>query len=117
YDFAGNFRAVDAVGARPVLVDIDSSTWCLDAQQVASAASDRVRAVIVSHLHGGLADMPAICEVAKAHGWSVVEDACQATAAQVHGRISGTWGDVGVLSFGGSKLLTAGRGGAVLTQH
>jgi dTDP-4-amino-4,6-dideoxygalactose transaminase len=46
----------------------------------------------------------------------VVEDACQSTGATVHGRPAGTWGDVGVLSFGGSKLLTAGRGGAVLTR-
>src|SRR3712207_7277976 len=57
-----SFRAVDAVGARPVLVDIDSATWCLDARQLAAAASDQVRAVVVSHLHGGLADMPARSE-------------------------------------------------------
>jgi dTDP-4-amino-4,6-dideoxygalactose transaminase len=46
-----------------------------------------------------------------------VEDACQAHGAAVQGRIAGTWGDVGVLSFGGSKLLTAGRGGAILTHR
>jgi perosamine synthetase len=117
YDFAGNFRAIDAIGARPVLVDIDPDTWCLDDRQLNAAASDRVRAVIVSHLHGGLADMPAICEIAKSYGWAIVEDACQATAATVDGRPAGTWGDVGVLSFGGSKLLTAGRGGALLTRQ
>jgi len=48
---------------------------------------------------------------------TVVEDACQASGATIDGRPAGTWGDVGVLSFGGSKLLTAGRGGALFTRH
>jgi perosamine synthetase len=116
YDFGGNFRAIDAVGGRPVLVDIDAESWCLDPRQLEGVSGERVRAVIVSHLHGGIADMPAICRIAGQRGWFVVEDACQATGATVHGRLAGTWGDVGVLSFGGSKLLTAGRGGAVLTR-
>jgi len=115
YDFPGNFRAIEATGATPVLVDIDPRTWSLDASQLAQALSASTRAVIVSHLHGGLADMPAITKLAKQHSFSVIEDACQSPGARVHGRIAGTWGNVGVLSFGGSKLLTAGRGGAVLT--
>src|SRR5207248_10385195 len=45
------------------------------------------------------------------------EDAAQAPGSRVQGRMAGTWGDVGTLSFGGSKLLTAGRGGAILTRH
>jgi dTDP-4-amino-4,6-dideoxygalactose transaminase len=61
--------------------------------------------------------MPAIVAFAKSHGLAVVEDACQAPGAIVEGRVAGTWGDAGVLSFGGSKLLTAGRGGAILTRH
>ena len=110
YDFPGNFRSVEAVGARPVLVDIDPRTWCLDSGRIAAAVSPATRAVIVSHLHGGLADMAQICEIASAHHLSVIEDACQAAGAQVQGRPAGAWGDAAVLSFGGSKLLTAGRG-------
>jgi dTDP-4-amino-4,6-dideoxygalactose transaminase len=117
YDFAGNFRAIEAIGARPVLVDIDPSTWCLDATHLAEAIGPQTRAIIVSHLHGGLADMPTIKALASAHGVGVVEDACQAPGAMLDGRMAGTWGDVGVLSFGGSKLLTAGRGGALFTHH
>ena len=115
YDFPGNFRAVEAVGAFPVLVDIDPQTWCLDPARLAQAMSSKTRAIIVSHLHGGLADMKQITDIAHGHRLSVVEDACQAQGAQVQGRPAGAWGDVGVLSFGGSKLLTAGRGGAILT--
>jgi dTDP-4-amino-4,6-dideoxygalactose transaminase len=59
--------------------------------------------------------MRRVMELAAAHKLSIIEDAAQCPGALVQGRRVGTWGDVGVLSFGGSKLLTAGRGGAVLT--
>jgi dTDP-4-amino-4,6-dideoxygalactose transaminase len=117
YDFPGNFRAIEAIGARPVLVDIDPRTWCLDAALLQKALSPLTKAIIVSHLHGGIAAMRDIMEVAREHGLAVVEDACQAPGATVNGRPAGSWGDVAVLSFGGSKVLTAGRGGAVLTRH
>jgi perosamine synthetase len=117
YDFSGNFRAIEAVGAVPVLIDIDPQTWCLAWDQVQAAIGPRVRAVIASHLHGGLVPMRQLCEIAREASIAIIEDACQAPGAMVQGRRAGTWGDVGVLSFGGSKLLTAGRGGAVLTPH
>jgi dTDP-4-amino-4,6-dideoxygalactose transaminase len=117
YDFPGNFRAVEAVGAFPVLVDIDPRSWCLDPAQLSAALGPKTRAVIVSHLHGGLADMESVMETAREANLGVVEDACQAPGAVVQGRSAGSWGDIGVLSFGGSKLLTAGRGGALLTNN
>jgi dTDP-4-amino-4,6-dideoxygalactose transaminase len=117
YDFGGNFRAIEAVGAVPVLVDIVPDTWCLAADAVSQAISPDTRAVIVSHLHGGIADMKSLRELAVQHEMVLIEDACQAPGALVQGRMAGTWGDVGVLSFGGSKLLTAGRGGAIITNH
>lgn len=120
YDFAGNFRAIEAVGATPVLVDTDPENWSLHvdalAEQAQQAQELRVRAVVVSHLHGGLADMESLCTLAAQRGWQIVEDACQAVGANLSGKPAGAWGDVGVLSFGGSKLLTAGRGGALLTS-
>ena len=116
YDFPGNFRAIEAVGATAVLVDIDPNTWCLDARGIEAAAAEQTRAVIVSHLHGGMAAMREIMAIAGARGLKGVEDACQAPGASVDGRVAGCWGDVGVLSFGGSKLLTAGRGGAIVTR-
>lgn len=116
YDFPGNFRAIEAVGARPALVDIDPATWCFDVERLEAAIASETRAVIVSHLHGGLVPMRRLMEIAAGRGIAVVEDACQAPGAMIDGRRAGTWGDAGVLSFGGSKLLTAGRGGAVLTR-
>jgi len=117
YDFKGNFQDVLVLGARPVLVDLDRDNCNIDASQVEAAIGPATRAIIVSHLHGGMVDMPAIMQIAQRTGVAVLEDACQVPGATVCGRIAGTWGDVGVLSFGGSKLLSAGRGGAFLTNN
>ena len=117
YDYGGNFLSVHAVGARPVLVDVDAENWNLAPEQLTAALGPATRAAIASHLHGGLVPMREVMEWAGRHGVGVIEDAAQAPGARVQGRRAGTWGDVGVLSFGGSKLLTAGRGGALLTHH
>jgi dTDP-4-amino-4,6-dideoxygalactose transaminase len=117
YDYSGNFLSVHAIGATPVLVDVDPDNWNLSPDALAPALTPATRAVIASHLHGGLVPMREVTEIASARGVPVVEDAAQAPGAIVQGRAAGTWGDVGVLSFGGSKLLTAGRGGALLTRR
>jgi dTDP-4-amino-4,6-dideoxygalactose transaminase len=116
YDYPGNFLAVHAVGATPVLADVDPDNFNLAPEALAGALGPATRAVIASHLHGGLVPMRGVKALAAARGVPVVEDACQAPGATVQGRRAGAWGDVGVLSFGGSKLLTAGRGGAILTS-
>lgn len=117
YDYFGNFLSIHAVGAMPVLADIDSDNWNLAPQNLLSALTPRTRAAIVSHLHGGVVPVREIMDIASAHRIAVIEDAAQLPGAQIQGRPAGTWGDVGILSFGGSKLLTAGRGGALLTRH
>jgi perosamine synthetase len=116
YDFIGNFNDVVAVGARPVLIDLDSQNWNLNPDLIADAISPSTRAILVSHLHGGVVPMERVIAVASEHGLSVIEDACQMPGALIEGRRAGSWGDVGVISFGGSKLLSAGRGGALLTS-
>jgi dTDP-4-amino-4,6-dideoxygalactose transaminase len=117
YDYGANFLTVHAVGATPVLIDIDRHNWNLAPARLAAAVSPATRAVIVSHLHGGMVPMRQFMALAAEHKLAVIEDAAQAPGALVQGRKAGTWGDAGVLSFGGSKLLTAGRGGALLTQR
>jgi perosamine synthetase len=117
YDYFGNFLSVHAVGALPVLVDVDPDNWNLAPAHMPPAIGPKTRAVIVSHLHGGIVPMRAVMEIATAHQVPVIEDAAQSPGAWVQGRMAGAWGDVGILSFGGSKLLTAGRGGALMTPH
>ncbi|MFN0056173.1 MAG: DegT/DnrJ/EryC1/StrS family aminotransferase [Planctomycetales bacterium] len=117
YDFQGNFSNVVLLGAVPVLVDVLPENWNLDPEQLDAAIGPRTKAIIASHLHGGVIDMPEVMRIARARGVAVIEDACQLPGARVHGRMAGTWGDVGILSFGGSKLLSAGRGGAAFTSR
>ncbi len=117
YDFEANFKNVLALGATPVLVDVRPDDAQLDVTRVEAAASETTKAILMSHLHGGIVDLPQLRAIADRGGWAIVEDACQMPGAIVHGRRAGTWGDAGVLSFGGSKLVTAGRGGAVLTDR
>jgi dTDP-4-amino-4,6-dideoxygalactose transaminase len=115
YDYEGNFLSVHAVAARPVLVDVAPSNWNLEPGNLQAALGPKTRVLIVSHLHGGIVPMREVMEFAAEHDLRVIEDAAQAPGAMIQGRRAGTWGDVGILSFGGSKLLTAGRGGALLT--
>ncbi len=122
YDFPGNFRAIESIGARPVLIDVVKDGWVIDANGVEEALSDQTSAIIVSHLHGQIADIHSIRQIIDRHNAktekkiSIVEDACQVPGATLRGTPLGSLGDVAALSFGGSKLLSAGRGGAVLTN-
>jgi len=116
YDYKANFANVLTVGAQPVLVDTLPNRPVLDPDQLKSALSTNTKAIICSHLHGCLASVDTIAEFASEHNLTLIEDACQVPGASLNGRRVGTIGDVGVFSFGGSKLLTAGRGGAVLTS-
>lgn len=116
YDFQSNFRNVHAAGAQPILVDCERERPVMDIEQIASAVTNATRAIIVSHLHGCLVDVAGVRAVVGDRPIAIIEDACQVPGAMINGRRAGSLGDVGVLSFGGSKLLTAGRGGAVLTS-
>lgn len=117
YDFKGNFQDVLALDAVPVLLDVNPWTRQLNLDELAVAVSPKTKAIIASHLHGGLVPMPKLMAFARERGILVLEDACQMPGAIVNGRRAGMWGDVGVWSFGGSKLLSAGRGGAIFTSH
>jgi dTDP-4-amino-4,6-dideoxygalactose transaminase len=117
YEFEPSFLCVHATGAHPVLVDVSPANATILPEQIDAAISPATKAIIATHLHGGLAPMSRIVEVARQRGVRVIEDAAQASGATVEGKPAGSWGDVGVMSFGGSKLLTAGRGGALVTRH
>lgn len=107
---------VSYVGARPVFCDIDESTWCLDAKAFERSISARTRAVIPVDLYGGVPNYDAILEIAKTHGIHVIEDAAEAVGSRYSGRNAGTFGAASVFSFHGSKTLTTGEGGMIVTD-
>jgi dTDP-4-amino-4,6-dideoxygalactose transaminase len=116
YDFPGNFRAIEAIGAKPVLVDVVENGWVIDPSQLSRAVGSDTAAVLVSHLHGQLLDMDAVRQ-ALPESIPIVEDCCQVPGASIGDRPCGSFGDVSAFSFGGSKLLSAGRGGAILSNQ
>lgn len=117
YTFFATAEAVMLTGARPVLVDIDPVTYCLDVSQVAERVTARTKAVIPVHLYGHPTDMKPLLELAAASGLKVVEDNAQAFGALYDGRRTGSLGDAGCLSFFPSKNLGAyGDGGMVVTN-
>lgn len=115
YTWISDAAAAVALGAVPVLVEVDESLT-MDPEDMARRITPRTRAVVPVHMLNLVSDLDRIIEVARAHGIAVVEDACQSAGVRYHGRWTGTLGDAGALSFNQHKNLKAGEGGAVLTD-
>jgi len=115
YTFVGTATPVLRLGATPVFVDVDA-TWNMDPDLLEQATTERTKAIIPVHFGGLIADMDRINAFASSHGLKVIEDACHAWGSQRDGQGAGTLGDCGVFSFQASKNITAGEGGAIVTQ-
>lgn len=120
YDYPGNFWAVERVGARPLLLDVDEGSWRVSIDQLSRAwdanPAPSLKAMVISHLHGQLQQIPALRRWSEEHGIVLIEDACQALGASLDGQAVGSLGNASIVSFGGGKLLSSGRGGALLTS-
>jgi perosamine synthetase len=115
-DYPGNIRAVRLLNASPVVVDCLQDRWTIDIDQVNLAASPKTKAVIASHLYGDAADVGRLRTLCDERGWILIEDACQMPGGDIAGKPLGSFGHVAAFSFGGSKPVTAGSGGAVVTD-
>ncbi|EKD70326.1 MAG: DegT/DnrJ/EryC1/StrS aminotransferase:Aromatic amino acid beta-eliminating lyase/threonine aldolase, partial [uncultured bacterium] len=110
--------AIVAVGATPVLVDVEEEFYMLDPKKLLAAISERTRAIIPVHLYGQPCDMHPIMKFAKNHNLKVIEDCAQATGAEYHQQKVGTFGDAGCFSFYPTKNLGGiGDGGAIITNN
>ena len=103
-------------GAKPVLVDSDPKTWCIDASLIEAKVTPKTKAIIAVHMYGHPCDMDAIQVIADRHGLKVIEDAAEAHGAEYKGRRTGALGDAACFSFYGNKILTTGEGGMVVTN-
>lgn len=117
YTFIATASAVLHLGATPVFADIDPATYALDPESTTGMLSTRTRAIIPVHLAGAPADMDGVAGIAEGRGIAVIEDAAQATGAEWRGRRVGAIGGLGTFSFQSTKVLTAGEGGAVVTNN
>jgi perosamine synthetase len=105
------------VGATPVFADVDPATWCLSAKSLEQVMSPRTKAVIAVDLYGGVPDYDALLALTKKENVTLIEDAAEAVGAEYRGRRAGSLGDVGVFSFHGSKTLTTGEGGMLVSDR
>lgn len=107
---------VSYVGATPVFADIDPASWCLSVESVAACITPRTKAVIPVDLYGNVPDYDGLQALARRHGIAIVEDAAEAAGSRYRGRAAGTLGITGTFSFHGSKTLTTGEGGMLITD-
>jgi dTDP-4-amino-4,6-dideoxygalactose transaminase len=115
-DYPGNVRAVRLLGAVPVLVDTVAGGFTIDPETVLAAATPQTVAVVASHLYGEIAAVEVLREICDRRGWMLIEDVCQMPGGTFGGRSLGSFGHAATWSFGGSKPLTAGCGGAITTD-
>jgi len=115
--FVATTAAILYCGAKPVFVDVDPDTWTMDPNLLKAAITPRTKAILPVHLHGLMADMDPIIEVADRAGLIVIEDAAQAHGSEYRGRRAGSVGDIGCFSFYPGKNLGAyGEAGAAVTN-
>ena len=117
YTFFATAGTVMSVGAKPVFVDVDPQSYQINVSKIKDAITAKTKAIIPVHLYGHPAEMNPILEIAREHGLKVIEDNAQGFGAEYLGRKTGTFGDIGCLSFFPTKNLGAfGDAGGVVTN-
>jgi dTDP-4-amino-4,6-dideoxygalactose transaminase len=120
--FAATANAIRYVGATPVFIDSERESWNMDpvllreALREASARGALPKALIVVDLYGQCADYDPILAACQEYGVPVIEDAAEALGASYRGKPAGSFGDIGVLSFNGNKIMTTSGGGALVSN-
>lgn len=123
FTFAATANPVNYLGARVVLVDSEPTTWNMSPNLLEEAIEHRIRryrrlpkAIIPVHLYGMPARMDEIREIAGRYAIPIIEDAAESLGSTIDGASTGTYGEFGVLSFNGNKIITTSGGGALLTR-
>jgi dTDP-4-amino-4,6-dideoxygalactose transaminase len=116
FTFVASANTALFVGARPVFVDIESETYCLDPSRVEAAITPKTRAIVPVDLYGQAAQIPELREIAERHGLILIEDACQAHGAAIGAGKAGALGVSASFSFYPTKNMTTAEGGMVTTD-
>ncbi|MGL5562895.1 MAG: DegT/DnrJ/EryC1/StrS family aminotransferase, partial [Tannerellaceae bacterium] len=121
FTFAASANPITYLGATPVFVDSEADTWNMCPAALEEAIVDRLaktgklpKAIIPVHLYGMPSKMNEIEAIAEKYGVAVIEDAAEALGSKLNDRCCGTWGEFGVLSFNGNKIITTSGGGALV---
>lgn len=108
--------AIVRLGARPILVDIDSDSLCASPSSIEHAITPQTRAILMTHMYSSICDATAYIDLARRRGIALIEDASQAHGASWRGRPIGSFGEISIFSTQQSKLLTSGEGGLCVTD-
>lgn len=104
-------------GAVPVFVDIEMTTHNIDVTKIEAAISPKTKAIMLAHSLGNPFNIKAVMEICKNHNLWLIEDNCDALGSRYYGQMTGTFGDIGTLSFYPAHHITMGEGGAVFTNN
>ncbi len=104
-------------GAVPVFVDIDLASHNIDASKIEAAISPKTKAIMLAHSLGNPFNINVVMEICRKHGLWLIEDNCDALGSRYNGQLTGTFGDIGTLSFYPAHHITMGEGGAVFTNN
>jgi UDP-N-acetylbacillosamine transaminase len=118
FTFIGSINAILYQGAMPVFIDSDEESWNLSPkllEEYLLTCKTKPKALILTHLYGQCADIEQIALTCKEHGIYLIEDAAESLGAMYDGRHTGTFGDFGVYSFNGNKILTTSGGGMLVS--
>lgn len=116
FTFVASFESILAIGAIPILVDVDD-TLTLNPEAVVKAITPKTKVVMPVHMCGSMADLNALKAICKRYGLLLLEDACQAIGGSYKGRPLGSIGDLGCFSFDYVKTITCGEGGGIITNN
>jgi 3-amino-5-hydroxybenzoate synthase len=116
FTFMASASAVVATNAVPIFCDINPETLVMDVDKIEQLITKRTKAIVPVHLAGNPVEMDVLMEIAKNYNLNVVEDCAHAHGSIYKGRLTGNWGHAGTFSFQASKVLTAGEGGAIITN-
>ncbi len=120
FTFIGSVNAILYQGANPVFIDSDEETWNLSPKllnKYLCECEKKPKALIVTHLYGMCADIEKIADICRLHGVYLIEDAAESLGAIFKGKHTGTFGDFGIYSFNGNKILTTSGGGMLISHN
>lgn len=116
--FSATVNPVLYEGGVPIFIDTERDTWNMDPLALAKAFEmyPEVKHIVIANLYGTPGKMDEICAIAKSHGAVIVEDAAESFGATYKGKQTGAFGDIGIISFNGNKIVTGSSGGMLLTN-
>lgn len=116
FTFAAPANMVIETGAKPVYVDIDPRTWCINVKEVEESITERTKAILPVHVYGNVCEVEALMRIARERQIYLIEDAAEAAFSRYRGKFAGSFGHLGCFSFHAAKTVTMGEGGAVVTN-